>query len=604
MKFNNVNIKVMRKLSFLFFISILTLSVNAQMKVTGGSSSKTISDERLEQIKSFKMPPRASTRAEEEEINSGRSYFTGFENPTQLAGWGTYTSPGAPYDWAVWTDSDFCGPGVPITAFDGTNMMGIVHDGTNNPNLDFIVCSPYFDFTQNGNYAFSFRYRTSTAPADFAVAVYDGWSGEFLAVVLGDEYPFSDPDWYPCLVGVEQVAAGESIFLGFWTWTTGTVNAVLVDNFSIYWASNVPAANNKTLTLAVSPSGAGTTNGGGSYPSNTTESTSPITISATANTGYTFSHWSVCGAPYTDALSSTASMQYFPTANNKTLTAVFTAGGSGGLDCATLISPENGDSGVPINTILTWNSSANATSYDVYIGKTNPPSFTTNVTTTNYSTSLQTNTTYYWQIIPKNASTEAADCEIRHFTTGNSVNNPIAEVTPALWNAGNVKTGSDTSQMFILKNVGQGTLTVLNISTLTSPWSTTFNAAAVSLATNEQYLFGIKFNPKVAGNFMETFEIYTNGGIKTVLLQGSANGVAISEFSENEFQVYPNPSTGIVNVVVTEDATVKVIDITGKIVNNYHVHANAKLEFTQSPGFYFIKIEGKNKISTRKLVVY
>ena len=597
----------MKKLLFLCSLSMLMLSVSAQMKIVGVSSPQTISGERLEQMKSIKMPPRGSTRAEAEEINAGRSYFTGFENPTQIDGWGTYSTSGVPYDWCVWNDADFCGAGAPFTAFDGTSMMGVVHEGVNNPNLDFIVCSPYFDFTQNGNYAFSFRYRTSTTPADFAVAVYDSWTGELLGVALGDDQPFSDPDWFPCLIGIEEVAADESIFLGFWTWTTGTINAVLVDNFNIYWSSNAPAANNKTLTLAVSPSGAGTTNGGGSYPSNITPNTQPITISATANAGYTFSHWSVCGAPYTDALSTAPSMSYFPTANNKTLTAVFTAGGASTPECATLNAPANGATGVAVNTTLSWNSSANATSYDVYFGTANPPPYTTNVTATNYAPpTLQNSTTYYWRIIPKNSSGEATGCETRNFTTASNGGGgvPIAEVTPVVWNAGNVNVGDDDSQMFILRNVGEGTLTVSNISQLTTPWSTTFNPVAVSLATNEQYLFGITFKPTTAGNFMDTFEIYSNGGIKTVLLQGTATNVGISEFSEEAFRIYPNPSTGVVNIAATEDVNVKIIDITGKMISSYKVDANAKLEITQLPGVYFIRIESKDKSATRKLVIY
>ena len=583
------------------------MSVNAQMKIIGGSSTRTISEERLEQMKSFKMPRESSTRALDEEINPSRSYFTGFENAQQMDGWRMFTTTGAPYDWGVWTESYFCGGGVPFTAFGGTNMMGIVHEGSNNPNIDFIVTSPYFDFAQNGNYEFGFRYRTSITPTDFAVGVFDSWEGDLLGVVLGDDQPFSDPDWYPVLIGLEQVTAWESVFLGFFGWTTGTVNAALVDDFTIYWASNIPPANSKTLTLAVSPSGAGTTTGGGTYPSHIISSTQPITISATANSGYTFSHWSVCGAPYTDKLSTDASMQYFPTANNKTLTAVFTGGGSSGLDCATLTAPANGATDVAVNTPLTWNASANATSYDVYIGTANPPTFTANVTATTYSPTLQKSTTYYWKIVPKNASGEATGCETRSFTTtgGGTTNNPIAEVTPVVWNVGSMKVGSDTSQVFILKNVGQGTLTVSNISSLTTPWSTTFNPAAVGLATGDQYMFGITFHPMVAGNYLETFEIYTNGGIKTILLQGSANGVlSIAEFSEDEIVIYPNPSTGDVNVMVTEDVTIKIIDVTGRTINTYNVNANTTLQFTQDPGFYFIRIEGQDKVTIRKVVVY
>ncbi len=92
--------------------------------------------------------------------------------------------------------------------------------------------------------------------------------------------------------------------------------------------------------------------------------------------------------------------------------------------CTTNISPANAATNVSYqpNVVLTWNSSAGATSYDVYIGTTNPPtSLTTNVTTTTVNlTGGASSTLYYWYIVPKSTNGTLASCasSVTSFTTG------------------------------------------------------------------------------------------------------------------------------------------------------------------------------------------
>jgi uncharacterized protein (TIGR03437 family) len=82
-----------------------------------------------------------------------------------------------------------------------------------------------------------------------------------------------------------------------------------------------------------------------------------------------------------------------------------------------LLSPGNGATGVSQNPTLTWNASAGATSYDVYLGTATysgyqgsigfsvSPSLVANTTGTSYTPSALTpGTLYYWQIVAKNGS--------------------------------------------------------------------------------------------------------------------------------------------------------------------------------------------------------
>jgi len=80
-------------------------------------------------------------------------------------------------------------------------------------------------------------------------------------------------------------------------------------------------------------------------------------------------------------------------------------------------------------------------------------------------------------------------------------------------------------------------------------------------------------------------------------------GSNVPTVTKNEVNIYPNPSTGLVNVKVSENSTVKVIDMTGRIIGTHQVNANSILNFNQSSGIYFIRVESKEKVSTHKIVI-
>jgi hypothetical protein len=89
--------------------------------------------------------------------------------------------------------------------------------------------------------------------------------------------------------------------------------------------------------------------------------------------------------------------------------------------CTTNSSPANATTGVAIPAPLSWTSATYATSYDVYIGTTNPPvTLAGNSTTTSYNAaSLLSSTLYYWYVVPKNADGSATGCSssVTSFTT-------------------------------------------------------------------------------------------------------------------------------------------------------------------------------------------
>src|SRR5262249_47008150 len=71
----------------------------------------------------------------------------------------------------------------------------------------------------------------------------------------------------------------------------------------------------------------------------------------------------------------------------------------------TAIAPANGAAGVAVTTALSWSASG-ATTYDVTFGATNPPTTLIGglVTATYTPAALADGTTYYWQVVPRNAA--------------------------------------------------------------------------------------------------------------------------------------------------------------------------------------------------------
>ena len=104
---------------------------------------------------------------------------------------------------------------------------------------------------------------------------------------------------------------------------------------------------------------------------------------------------------------------------------------------------------------------------------------------------------------------------------------PVAVLTGSNW-VTNANSGSSSSSgdVFTLKNVGPGNLTITSINGLSgTPFTSNINPA-ISLAQNQSHSFGFTFNPPARGIYSTTVEIVTNGGTKTITLKGYADYVA------------------------------------------------------------------------------
>jgi hypothetical protein len=72
----------------------------------------------------------------------------------------------------------------------------------------------------------------------------------------------------------------------------------------------------------------------------------------------------------------------------------------------------------------------------------------------------------------------------------------------------------------------------------------------------------------------------------------------------SKFEIYPNPSTGLFNILSGGKITVDVVNTTGQIVNSSNFDGNGTLDLTQAgKGVYYLRILSENGIRIEKIVI-
>ena len=78
-----------------------------------------------------------------------------------------------------------------------------------------------------------------------------------------------------------------------------------------------------------------------------------------------------------------------------------------------------------------------------------------------------------------------------------------------------------------------------------------------------------------------------------------------NSLSELEFSVYPNPTTGEVNISISNNeniTTYQIISQDGKVYTSGNLTGNLTI-FDLLPGLYYLKLIKGNKVGIRKIVV-
>jgi subtilisin-like proprotein convertase family protein len=331
-----------------------------------------------------------------------------------------------------------------------------------------------------------------------------------------------------------------------------------------------------------------------------------------------------------------------------------------GISPVVLTSPLNNATAQSTSLNLSWNPNPNATSYDVQVGS--DIAFTTivssgNVLSTTYNVSgLNQGTSYYWRVLPKNATCVGVYGSSFKFTTGSitcstvaSTNVPIAisaTGTPTITSTISIPSGGNISDVNVTMNIAHTWINDLT-ATLTSPTGTIVqlfsgecnpNASInniVSTFDDSGSAIVCGNNPGISGTVMpnqalSAFNNSNSSGTWTLTISDSFNqdGGALNswslnictveplvseDFDFNDFVLYPNPNQGSFTVKFLSNSQNELIDIDvydlrGRSVykksfsNTETFSQTINLDNVQS-GVYLVSIFDGNKKVVKRIIV-
>ena len=79
----------------------------------------------------------------------------------------------------------------------------------------------------------------------------------------------------------------------------------------------------------------------------------------------------------------------------------------------------------------------------------------------------------------------------------------------------------------------------------------------------------------------------------------------VENYAMNEFQIYPNPSSGKFSLVLANKANVSIIDMHGRVLNSSVKDAGTStMDYNLAAGTYIIQVKSEKGTSSKKLIVY
>lgn len=330
------------------------------------------------------------------------------------------------------------------------------------------------------------------------------------------------------------------------------------------------------------------------------------------------------------------------------------------IGAPTLTFPSNGATDVAADATLTWSSDINAESYLVEIATDNGFSNTvvsTTVTSNSYTTSLSSNTTYFWRITPSNQCGSGTSSAVFSYTTANLTCNAFdaTDVPITITTAGNVTYESKINvaadypitdvnvtiniphtftadlDIFLISPAGTRVeLTTDNGSSGDNYTNTVFDQEASNPITGGSPPFTGTYTPEgnLASLYGEmsggewTLEVTDDfsqdgGSIERFTLELCVQGDILSnddlDTNLSNVSVFPNPTRGNFNVrfsnAANSDVFVRVLDLSGRTVfqKNYTQQGplfaeNIVLNRIAS-GMYLVQIQSAGKQTTKKLIL-
>ena len=98
---------------------------------------------------------------------------------------------------------------------------------------------------------------------------------------------------------------------------------------------------------------------------------------------------------------------------------------------------------------------------------------------------------------------------------------------------------------------------------------------------------------------------FTGKSLKKSNAITTTNYLGVADANINKVNLYPNPTTGIVQINTAETVKVTIVDMLGKVVyQNASVDAKTQINLSSfQKGIYMAKIVGENTIQTEKIIL-
>jgi hypothetical protein len=146
--------------------------------------------------------------------------------------------------------------------------------------------------------------------------------------------------------------------------------------------------------------------------------------------------------------------------------------------------------------------------------------------------------------------------------------------------------------------------------TSTSAVNGSFTVSSLALLGATRMRVQMKYNgaPTSCESFsygeVEDYTINITAGSAFATATNSENLQEVDELVSFILNVYPNPSSGLVNIESDATGTVKVMDLTGSVLVNQDLGKQTKLHLDGlAKGMYILQLEMGSKIETKKLIL-
>ena len=525
-------------------------------------------------------------------------YNEGFEN--DLGCWSTINGSSDGQPWFTYN----CAALSSTNPHGGAYVASSWSWNTNAMHANAWLISPKFVLPNVTNDSLTFSWwevTNSTYPDRYSVVLSTTTKDTAAFTTVVYPYTAATGNWTMRTIDLTPYA-GQTVYLAFHH-VDYDKNYLLIDDISLFQGAYVPPApDTLTVTFAVNDATMGTTvpaPGTYYYISGDTVSFHPE-----ANPGYHFNNWVLGAAGQTDTLTPNYVSVYF-LANSfmsygtVTLTALFEADSTGTVvtppTVTTAAATSIGQTNATLNGSITPGSetiTAQGFEWKETAGGTYTQVNATGTTISYDLTGLTPNTGYTFRAFATTASGTTYGNELT-FTTLDQGQETCAAPT-------NVTASNITNNSADISWTQQGDVTSWDVNYRVAG-STSWNTNTTT--TNPYTLTGLSDNT--------TYEVQviahcSNGVTSDPSATITLTTVGINDYELNNVVVYPNPTTGMIQIQNSESRiqNVEVYDAYGKLLNVVNVNDNtAALDLSSyAAGTYFVKIMTENGMVTKRIV--